>query len=101
MFCWTERGAEHVGIVQSLLVTCRLHNIDPYEYFVDVLQRVKDHPPSQMDELTSRRWKELFAQKNMRSILHHIDKMRAKTESLGPAENAGLGFAQVSKSITA
>ena len=36
LFCWTEMGAERVGIVQRLLVTCRLHGIDPYEYFVDV-----------------------------------------------------------------
>ena len=40
LFSWTELGAKHVGIVQSLLVTCRLHDIDPYDYFVDVLQRV-------------------------------------------------------------
>ena len=30
MFSWTEMGAKHIGIVQSLLVTCRLHLIDPY-----------------------------------------------------------------------
>jgi hypothetical protein len=69
-------GAEHVGIVQSLLVTCRLHNIDPYDYFVDVLRRVKDHPPLQMDELTPRRWKELFASNPLRSTLHLIDQNR-------------------------
>ncbi len=38
-FCWTELGAEHVGVIQSLIVTCRLHGIDPYTYLVDVLQR--------------------------------------------------------------
>lgn len=43
-FCWTELGAKHVGIVQSLIVTCRLHGIDPYTYLVDVLQRVGQHP---------------------------------------------------------
>jgi len=49
----TEMGAEHVGIVQSLLEICRLHNIGPYDHFVDVLQRVKAHSPlQQMDELT-------------------------------------------------
>ena len=71
-------GAEHVGIVQSLLVTCRLHGIDPYEYFVDVLQRVKEQAPLQMDELTPRRWKELFAKNPKRSVLHLIDQMRKK-----------------------
>jgi hypothetical protein len=37
LFSWTEVGAEHIGIIQSLLVTCRLHDINPYEYLVDVL----------------------------------------------------------------
>jgi hypothetical protein len=30
LFCWTELGAKQVGIIQSLIVTCRLHGIDPY-----------------------------------------------------------------------
>ena len=80
LFCWTEAGAEHVGVVQSLLTTCRLHDIDPYEYLVDVLQRVKKHPPLQMGELTPRRWKELFAKNPKRSVLHLIDQMRKKAE---------------------
>ena len=46
---------------QSLLVTCRLHDIDPYDYFVDVLQRVGEHPASKVGQLTPRCWKELFA----------------------------------------
>nr|WP_202796646.1 transposase domain-containing protein [Acidithiobacillus ferrivorans] len=37
-------GAKQVGIVQSLLTTCRLHDINPYDYLVDVLQRVGQHP---------------------------------------------------------
>ena len=80
LFCWTESGAEHVGVVQSLITTCRLHDVDPYEYFVDVLQRVKNHPPLQMGELTPRRWKELFAKNPKRSVLHQIDQMRKKEE---------------------
>jgi transposase len=44
LFCWTELGAKHVGIIQSLIVTCRLHGIDPDTYLVDVLQRISEHP---------------------------------------------------------
>ena len=57
LFCWTELGAKHVGIIQSLIVTCRLHGIDPYTYLVDVLQRVGEHPASRVAELTPRLWK--------------------------------------------
>ena len=70
MFCWTELGAKHVGIMQSLIVTCRLHQIDPYAYLVDVLQRVGQHPASRVAELTPRLWKEHFAQHPLRSALH-------------------------------
>ena len=61
LFCWTEIGAELVGIIQSLLVTCRLHDVDPYTYLVDVLQRINTHPMSRVDELIPRNWKQHFA----------------------------------------
>lgn len=70
LFCWTEVGARHAGIVQSLIVTCRLHDIDPYTYFVDVLQRVGQHPASRVAELTPRLWKQHFAHAPLRSDLH-------------------------------
>ncbi len=70
LFCWTELGAKQVGIIQSLLVTCRLHNIDPYTYLVDVLQRVGQHPASRVSELTPRLWKQRFADHPLRSLLH-------------------------------
>jgi transposase len=73
LFCWTEVGAHHVAIIQSLIVTCRLHDIDPYEYFVDVLQRVGQHPASQVSDLTPRNWKRLHAANPLRSPLHDID----------------------------
>jgi len=69
-FCWTELGARHIGIMQSLITTCKLHDINPYEYLVDVLQRVEQHPMSRVEELTPRRWKELFARDPLRSDLH-------------------------------
>jgi hypothetical protein len=72
MFCWTELGAKHVGIMQSLIVTCRLHQIDPYYYLVDVLQRVGQHPASRVEELTPRLWKQLFASNPLCSSLHTI-----------------------------
>jgi transposase len=69
LFCWTELGAKHVGIVQSLLATCRLHDIDPYEYLVDVLQRVGTHAAAQVEQLTPRLWKQHFRANPLRSAL--------------------------------
>jgi transposase len=70
LFCWTELGAKHVGIIQSLIVTCRLHGVDPYTYLVDVLQRISEHPASRVAELTPRLWKQYFAANPLRSDIH-------------------------------
>jgi transposase len=72
MFCWTEVGAQYVGIFQSLIITCRLQGIDPYTYLVDVLQRVEDHPASDVAALTPRLWKERFADNPRRSVIDWI-----------------------------
>jgi hypothetical protein len=74
-FCWTELGAKHVGIVQSLIVTCRLHDIDVYTYLVDVLQRVAEHPASRVAELTPRLWKRHFAENPLRSRPAHPSRI--------------------------
>ncbi|MCL5051647.1 IS66 family transposase [Acidithiobacillus acidisediminis] len=76
LFCWTELGAEHLGIIQSLLSTCRLQGIDPYDYLVDVLQRVGQHPAKDVAQLTPRLWKEHFAQAPLRSDLHRFQQHR-------------------------
>ncbi|MBL8297707.1 MAG: transposase [Rhodanobacteraceae bacterium] len=78
LFCWTELGAKHVSIVQSLIVTCRLHGIDPYTYLVDVLQRVGQHPASRVHELTPRLWKQHFADARLRSILYTLQREGGK-----------------------
>lgn len=69
LFCWTELGAEHVGIIQSLISTCKLQNINPHTYLTDVIQRVATHPAKDVAELTPRLWKEKFADSPMRSVL--------------------------------
>ena len=71
LFCWSEVGAEQVGIIQSLLSTCRLHQVDPYAYLVDVLQRIALHPARDVEQLTPRCWKTLYASNPLRSDLEH------------------------------
>jgi len=72
LFCWTETGARQIGIIQSLISTCRLHDIDVYTYLVDVLQRVGVHPASRVAELTPRLWKKHFASNPLRSVVHTL-----------------------------
>jgi hypothetical protein len=70
LFCWTELGAEHVGLIQSLISECKLHDIHPCMYLIDVLQRISIHPASKVGELAPRVWKETFADNPLRSVLH-------------------------------
>jgi len=72
MFCWTEVGARHAGIIYSLLSSCRLQGVDPYIYLVDVLQRVDTHPALEVQLLTPRLWKEHFAAQPLGSDLDRV-----------------------------
>ena len=58
-----------IGVIQSLLATCKLQGVDPYAYLVNVLQRVGQHPAKRAVELTPRVWKTLFADRPLRSDL--------------------------------
>lgn len=84
LFCWTELGAECVGKIQSLLVTCKLHQVDPYVYLVDVLQRIQTHPMSRIEELTPRVWKQMFSSNPMISPLQMALQQR-ESRALKPA----------------
>lgn len=64
LFCWTEVGADAVAILQTLIANCKLHQINPFEYLVDVLQKINTHKISKIDELTPRLW-----------ALHHNQKI--------------------------
>jgi transposase len=72
LFCWTEVGARSVGIVQSLIASCRLQGVDPYVYLVDVLQRIDSHPAFEVHLLTPRLWKHHFAANPLRSDLDRL-----------------------------
>jgi transposase len=74
LFCWTEVGARQVGIIYSLVASCRLQGVDPYVYLVDVLQRVDTHPALEVQLLTPRLWKQHFAEHPLRSDLDRLSQ---------------------------
>jgi transposase len=60
LFCWAEIGARYAAILYSLISSCPLHNIDPYQYLVDVLQRIDKHPARNVRQILPRVWKKTF-----------------------------------------
>lgn len=69
LFHWTETGAQYSAIIQSLIASCKLQQIDPYTYLIDVLQRIESHPMRDIHLLTPRLWKERFSQEPLLSDL--------------------------------
>jgi len=62
MFAGSEAGAWRAAIIYSLVASCKLHDIDPFRYFRDVLARVSTHPADKIDELLPSEWKKLNAE---------------------------------------
>lgn len=58
LFAGSDAGAERAAIIYSLIASCKLCEIDPFEYLRDVLDRVSTHPVSKIAELTPSGWKE-------------------------------------------
>ena len=73
LFCWTELGTKQVGIIRSLLATCKLQGVKPYEYLVEiVLQRVDQHPAKDVVDLTPCVWKNRFTSRLTLDLDHYV-----------------------------
>jgi transposase len=57
LFAGSDAGAERAATIYSLIASCKLCEIDPFEYLRDVLDRVSTHPASRVVELTPPGWK--------------------------------------------
>jgi hypothetical protein len=71
MFFGSHKGAERSALLFSLACSCRLHNINTYEYFTDILTRMAYMPPNApyevWRELLPDRWKKLDTEATIES----------------------------------
>jgi transposase len=56
LFAGSDTGAERAAIIYSLVASCKLCDIDPFEYLRDVLDRISTHPANRIAELTPSDW---------------------------------------------
>jgi transposase len=56
LFAGHAQGAQNLAILQSIVATCDLHGVHPYEYIRDLLIRVQTHPASCIEELMPWNW---------------------------------------------
>ncbi len=57
LFAGSVAAAHAAAVWMSLIQTCRLHDIDPFEYLKDVLTRLPSTPTSQIDQFLPDVWK--------------------------------------------
>lgn len=57
LFAGSPEAAQRAAMVYSLFATCRLHNINPYHWLKDVLERMHLYPTSTIAELLPQNWK--------------------------------------------
>jgi len=57
LFAGNEHGAQRAALFFSLLETCKLNNIDPFEYLCDVYDRIYDCPANELYQLLPHNWK--------------------------------------------
>lgn len=57
LFAGSHAAAQRIAVSYSLLGSCKLHDVEPYSYLKDILERLPDHPINQINDLLPHRWK--------------------------------------------
>jgi hypothetical protein len=60
LFAGSMEGAERAALLYSLIQSCHLAGVDPFQYLQDVLLRVATHPHRRIAELTPLGWAQTF-----------------------------------------
>src|SRR5438034_10092038 len=62
LFAGSDEGARRAAIIYTIFGTCRLHNVDPWAYVRDVLEKLAEGwKQSRIDELLPPAWAESHA----------------------------------------
>ena len=59
LFVGSERGGRAAALYMSLIQSCKDCNINPWEYFDDMLRRIMSHPVNRLRDLLPDRWRPL------------------------------------------
>ncbi len=56
LFARSTKHAQNLAILQSIVSTCQLHGVNPYEYIRDTIITLRDRPPDDVDDLLPWNW---------------------------------------------
>ena len=56
LFAGSHEAAQRGAMFYSFFACCRMHEVDPLEWLIDVMQRLPDHPINRIEELLPHLW---------------------------------------------
>jgi len=59
LFAGSERGARATALFLGIIQSCKACEVNPWEYFDDMLRRIMSHPVNDLSELLPDHWKPL------------------------------------------
>ena len=59
LFAGSHEAAKRSAMLYSLMGTCKLHEINPFIWLRDVLQRIATHPINKIEDLLPQNWKSI------------------------------------------
>jgi transposase len=57
MFSGSTEHAQNLAMLHTIIATCRLHEVNPYDYIRDMLIAIQDHPAARIAELMPWHWR--------------------------------------------
>ena len=57
LFAGSHNGARRAAMIYSFFATCKLNQVNPFEWLNNTLQVIPDHKANRLDELLPNRWK--------------------------------------------
>jgi transposase len=57
LFAGSDRGGERAAAMYTLIITCKLNDVDPRAWLADILARIADHPAARLHELLPWNWR--------------------------------------------
>ena len=56
LFAGSAEKAQNLAVIQSIIATCQLHSVNPYDYIRHMLVEIQTHPAARIGELMPWRW---------------------------------------------
>src|SRR5262245_46723540 len=76
MFVGSDRGGRTAATLYSFVASCKRHQVDPFAYLKDVLERLSTHPTKALGEVLPDAWLEAHPGARRRAASYEVKSTR-------------------------